>query len=68
MVVRWNSRTKAIAAALDIKPALEELVEIDEYRLAKWAIEEDEWDLLEDLIRVLEVSTLIISLTILTYV
>ena len=55
---RWNSTTRMIGDALDIKPALHTLTNTPSNDLVKWALKESEWKALKDLYGVLEVSGL----------
>ena len=59
---RWNSLADAIRRALDLRAALEKLLSLPKYqkgkaRLTKYKLSEAEWMLLEQLWKVLDVST-----------
>ena len=55
---RWNSTTRMIGDALDVKPALQVVYNTTSNKLGRWALKESEWKALKDLHSVLGVSGL----------
>ena len=53
---RWNSTTVMLGDALEIKPALHAVSKAPSNKLGKWALDNDEWKVLQDLHTVLEVG------------
>jgi len=66
VATRWNSLTETIIRALDLQRALDMVVELAKYnkpgqrKLREFLLGEDEWELLRQLMPLLDVSVHII--------
>ena len=52
---RWNSTYDMVAFAYDYKDAVNEITSIRELKLRKYKIDEDEWEILQQLCDILKV-------------